>query len=98
MTAEELRRAARAGEALPPLGGPLRALAEDARGDWEAAHAAAQAGEDAASAWVHAYLHRKEGDLANAGYWYGRAGRVKPAATLDEEWLAIARHLLAQPG
>ncbi|WP_043337996.1 hypothetical protein [Belnapia moabensis] len=98
MTAEELLRAAQAGEALPPLDGPLRALAEDARADWEAAHAAAQAGEDADSAWVHAYLHRKEGDLANAGYWYSRAGRVKPAGTLEEEWLAIARHLLAQAG
>jgi hypothetical protein len=98
MTAEELLRAARAGEALPPLSNPLQALAEDARGDWEAAHATAQAGEDAASAWVHAYLHRKEGDLANAGYWYHRAGRVKPAATLEAEWLAIARHLLAQAG
>ena len=98
MTAEELLRAAQAGKALPPLDGPLRALAEDARGDWEAAHAAAQAGEDADSAWVHAYLHRKEGDLTNAGYWYSRAGRVKPAGTLEEEWLAIARHLLAQAG
>ncbi len=98
MTAEELLRAAREGKALPPLSGPLRALAEDARGDWEAAHAAAQEGEDAASAWVHAYLHRKEGDLPNAGYWYGRAGRVKPAGTLEEEWLAIARTLLAQAG
>jgi hypothetical protein len=98
MTAEELLRAARGGGGLPPLGGPLRALAEDARGDWDAAHAAAQAGEDADSAWVHAYLHRKEGDLANAGYWYRRAGRAMPAGTLEEEWLTIARHLLAQAG
>ena len=98
MTAEELLRAARAGEPLPALGGPLRALAADARGDWDGAHGFAQDGEDAASAWVHAYLHRKEGDLSNAGYWYHRAGRVKPAGTLDDEWLAIARHLLAQAG
>jgi hypothetical protein len=98
MTAEELLHAAREGAALPPLNGPLRALAEDARGDWDAAHAAAQEGEDAGSAWVHAYLHRKEGDLPNAGYWYSRAGRVKPAGTLEEEWLAIARTLLAQAG
>ncbi|SDC70538.1 hypothetical protein [Belnapia rosea] len=98
MTAEELLRAAQAGVPPPGLPGPLRALVEDARGDWEAAHAAAQAGDDAASAWVHAYLHRKEGDLGNAGYWYNRAGRVKPAGTLEEEWLAIARALLDQPG
>ncbi len=98
MTAEELLRAARAGVALPPLSGPLQALAADARGDWDGAHAFAQAGEDAESAWVHAYLHRREGDLANAGYWYSRAGRVKPAGTLEEEWLAIAGHLLAQAG
>lgn len=92
MTPEELATAAGAPPALSP---PLLALWWDARGDWAAAHEAAQAGEDAGSAWVHAYLHRKEGDLANAGYWYRRAGKPMPAGTLDEEWRAIAMALLA---
>ena len=92
MTPDELARA----EGPPPaLSPPLLALWWDARGDWAAAHAAAQDGEDAESAWVHAYLHRKEGDLSNAGYWYRRAGRVMPAGTLEAEWQAIATALLA---
>jgi hypothetical protein len=91
MTPDEL---ARAKGPPPTLSPPLLALWWDARNDWAAAHAAAQDGEDAESAWVHAYLHRKEGDLSNAGYWYRRAGRVMPAGTLDEEWQAIATALL----
>ena len=92
MTPDELARA----EGPPPdLAPPLLALWWDARGDWAAAHEAAQAGEDATSAWVHAYLHRREGDLSNAGYWYRRAGKVMPAGTLDEEWRALATALLA---
>lgn len=85
-------------DAERPPGGlapALEALWWDAKGDWEAAHRCAQAQEDSAGAWVHAYLHRREGDAANAGYWYRRAG--KPAATgaLDAERDAIARALLA---
>jgi hypothetical protein len=98
MTAAELLRTARGGGDPPALPPPLLALWWDARGDWAAAHEAAQAGEDAGSAWVHAYLHRKEGDLANAGYWYRRAGRPASADSLDTEWLAIAAALLPQPG
>lgn len=95
MTPETLRRSAEAGTPPPTdLGGPLMALWWDAHGDWDRAHAAAQTGEDADSAWVHAYLHRKEGDLANADYWYRRARRTRPAATLEEEWAAIAAALL----
>lgn len=64
-------------------GDALWALWLEARGDWDGAHVAAQrAGDagDAAGDWVHAYLHRVEGDEGNAGYWYARAGRKKPAA------------------
>lgn len=73
----------------------LRALWYDARGDWDAAHNTAQAIEDETGAWVHAYLHRKEGDASNAAYWYRRAR--KPIATdpLDAEWERIALALLA---
>ncbi|RAI58994.1 hypothetical protein [Roseicella frigidaeris] len=97
MTPDAFRESARLGEALPTgLSGPLQALWWAARGDWEQAHAAAQAGEDAASAWVHAYLHRIEGDLGNADYWYRRAGRRRPAEGLEAEWAAIATALLRE--
>ena len=80
----------------PGLAGPLRALWHAARGEWEAAHAIVQAREgDPPHDWVHAHLHRVEGDLGNAGYWYRRAG--KPVATGDHaaERAAILRELLA---
>jgi hypothetical protein len=89
------RRGAAEGAAPPQgLAGPLLALWWDARGDWARAHEAAQAGGDAESAWVHAYLHRKEGDLPNAGYWYRRAGRPVATGPLEREWAAIAAALL----
>lgn len=72
----------------------LKALWWDAKGDWHKAHAHAQAQEDEHGAWVHAYLHRKEGDLSNAGYWYRQAGKPKATGPLDDEWAAIARALL----
>ncbi len=78
------------------LSAPLRALWHEAHGDWTAAHEAAQADEqDAHSAWVHAYLHRKEGDAFNAGYWYRRAGKPVYRDTLEAEWAAITMTLLA---
>ena len=86
-------------DAAPPAGLslPVQALWHDARGDWEGAHGCAQDDHSADGSWVHAYLHRKEGDLGNAGYWYSRAGRKMPAAavTLDAEWADLARVLLA---
>ncbi len=73
---------------------PLPAvLWHDARGDWARAHELAQSVETADGAWVHAYLHRKEGDLANADYWYRRAGRRRPDSTLEQEWAEIAAAL-----
>jgi hypothetical protein len=58
------------------------------------AHACAQAQDDAAGAWVHAYLHRKEGDLSNASYWHRRAGRLVFTGALSNEWKILARALL----
>ena len=79
----------------PELGPALQALWWDAQGDWDRAHACAQVDEaDPSAAWVHAYLHRKEGDLANAAYWYRRAGRPMAREELTAEWLAIATALL----
>jgi hypothetical protein len=81
----------------PPEGVPTlaRALWHDARGDWDTAHRIAQDDESAEGAWVHAYLHRREGDLGNAAYWYGRAGRPQATDALDAEWRRIATALLA---
>lgn len=76
--------------------GVLLALWWDGRGDWERAHAIAQdvAGRD--GAWVHAYLHRKEGDLGNAGYWYRQAGRPVARGELRTEWEAMVEEFLAR--
>jgi hypothetical protein len=76
---------------LAPL---LQALWYDARGDWNRAHQLAQDVESRDGAWVHAYLHRKEGDPDNARYWYRRAGRTESAASLTQEWDDIARALI----
>jgi len=78
--------------AVPPL---LVALWHDARGDWEQAHRVAQEIDDRHGAWVHAYLHRKEGDLGNAAYWYGRADQPAATDALDAEWARVAAALLA---
>ena len=61
------------------------ALARLAAGDWDGAHAIVQDDPSPEAAWVHAHLHRVEGDLANARYWYRRAGRPEPTLSLDEE-------------
>lgn len=83
--------------ATPPegLGDPLTALWHDARGDWDAAHRVAQDIPDPDGAWIHAYLHRKEGDAGNAAYWYRRAGKPVARTSLEEEWREIAGAFLA---
>lgn len=73
---------------------PLQALWWDAKGDWAKAHECAQAEPGATGAAVHAYLHRKEPDVANARYWYNRAGRAPATGTLEQEWDALATELL----
>jgi hypothetical protein len=97
MSFEELQRSI-AGDAKPPPGSSaaIQALWHDARGDWQAAHTCAQDDNSRDGSWVHAYLHRKEGDVSNAGYWYARAGRQSPAGsvTLEAEWADIARELV----
>lgn len=72
----------------------LQALWWDAKGDWKRAHECAQADEgDPSCDWVHAYLHRKEGDASNAGYWYRRAGKAAAKTPLPDEWCAIVKAL-----
>jgi hypothetical protein len=77
----------------PNLDAPLAALWWAAKGDWDAAHKIVQDEADANSAWVHAYLHRVEGDLSNAGYWYGQAGQPVARDALDAEWERIVSAL-----
>jgi hypothetical protein len=91
MTVESFE-AADAGE----FEGALLALWWDAKGDWARAHEIAQDVEGADGAWVHAYLHRREGDLSNAGYWYRRAGRRVATGDLRVEWEAMVGELLGR--
>jgi hypothetical protein len=93
VTLEEFR--ATLSNAAPPDVSPaLVALWHDARGDWVEAHDVAQDIEDACGSLVHAYLHRKEGDVANASYWYRRAHRRLATDSLKDEWTRIATELL----
>lgn len=83
------------GADAPPGGTSLalQALWHAAKGDWNEAHRLAQRDKGAAGAWVHAHLHRVEGDEANAGHWYRRAGKGPPSVPLEGEWEEIARAL-----
>jgi hypothetical protein len=94
MTVEDLR--ASLSQDQPPAGldHALAGLWWDAKGDWCKAHESAQEDEGPAGSWVHAYLHRKEGDLGNADYWYGRAGKPSQRGDLEQEWREIVEALL----
>jgi hypothetical protein len=96
MTMQDFQRSLKANEPPADLTPALTALWWDARGDWERAHSHAQDDEGADGAWVHAYLHRKEGDRGNAGYWYTRAGKTFCEQSLAEEWLSITQELLGE--
>ncbi|MGB9116257.1 hypothetical protein [Bradyrhizobium sp.] len=78
----------------PQLNAPVAALWWAAKGGWDAAHKLVQDEATADAAWVHAYLHRVEGDLGNAGYWYRRAGKPVATGSLESEWERIAAALL----
>lgn len=73
-----------------------QALWYEAKGDWEKAHVLIQDLPDKKAAWIHAYLHRKEGDTWNADYWYSKAGRKRPQQSLEEEWESIADAMLQE--
>jgi hypothetical protein len=78
-------------EKITPL---LQSLWHDGKGDWEAAHNVAQEINTDDGSWVHAYLHRKEGDTGNASYWYHRAKRKMPSVSFEKEWEEIVITLL----
>ena len=73
---------------------PLQALWWDAKGDWHQAHEVCQSAASIDGDWVHAYLHRKEGDLGNASYWYSRARKPVFQGSLEDEWKSLAQQFL----
>jgi len=83
---------------LPPAGlsSLAKALWHERNGDWTQAHEITQDIDSADASWVHAYLHRREGDLSNARYWYRHAGKTPATGSLDDEWRAIVETLLAR--
>ena len=98
MPVDEFRKSLAAGKPPSGSGKPLQALWHDANGDWDRAHKTVQSEESAQGAWVHAYLHRKEGDLSNADYWYKRAKHKRPDGALEDELESIVAALLRAQG
>jgi len=94
MTLSEFKESIK--QSYPPsyINNLLQALWYDAKGNWEAAHNLAQEVNTKDGSWIHAYLHRKEGDLGNASYWYHRANQPVCKKSLVEEWEEIASALL----
>ena len=94
MTLDEFKRTLNTATAPRGCGPALAALWWARKGDWDKAHKLVMDEDSRDAAWVHAYLHRVEGDLSNAGGWYRRAGRPASTAPLKEEWETIAQALL----
>jgi len=94
MTVDDFRQSLTATEPPAGLTHALAGLWWDAKGEWTRAHESAQQDERTDGSWVHAYLHRKEGDKENAAYWYSRAGKPVCREPLDAEWLRIVKALL----
>ena len=90
----EFRQSVKAERPPRGLAAPLRALWHEAKGNWDRAHQIVQSEGGKSAARVHAYLHRKEGDLSNADYWYSRAGGERPRSPLDQEWESLVQSFL----
>lgn len=95
MTLDEFRASVAQPEPPAGISKQLQVLWYDAKGDWARAHSLAQEQGDATGAWLHAYLHRVEGDPDNAAYWYRRAGRPVADSELGDEWDQLAVEMLA---
>lgn len=93
MTVDEFRASLAADSPPDGLSKALEAMWHAGREDWHTAHGIAQDDSSADGAWVHAHLHRIEGDLSNAGYWYRQAGRPVSQAPLADEWAEIVAAL-----
>ena len=94
MSTADFKASLSAAAPAPALAPPLAALWWAAKGNWDAAHKIVQDENTSDAAWVHAYLHRVEGDLGNAGYWYRQAGKPAAKDSLEAEWERIASALL----
>jgi hypothetical protein len=94
MTKEDFKLTLASSHPPPDIDDHLAALWYDAKGDWEKSHQTIQDIPGPKAAWIHAYLHRKEGDLGNAGYWYNLARRRMTQVELEKEWDDILTGLL----
>jgi hypothetical protein len=93
-TLAEFKASLHSEQPISELSSQLKSLWYDGRGDWNQAHAQVDHLNDQESAWVHAYLHRKEGDIGNADYWYRRARKPCPNLSLEEEWEVLVLEFL----
>ena len=98
MDLADFRRSLEDGELPKGMGLELRSLHLDGQGDWDAAHGLIDHRKDPDCSRIHAYLHRKEGDLANADFWYSRAGETRPDGSIEEEWEELVERFLAREG
>ena len=98
MNIAEFKSSLKGAAPAPQLTAPLAALWWAANGKWDRAHQIVQDDPGAEAPWVHAYLHRVEGDLGNAGYWYRRAGKAVASGSLEAEWEGITSALLGSEG
>lgn len=95
MTVSEFKQTFSQPQPPASLSAVLRGLWFDGKGDWHRAHEEVQDLEGPHGAWIHAYLHRKEGDLSNAQYWYRRAQKSMPSVSLETEWQSLVEHFLS---
>ncbi|MEN0052643.1 MAG: hypothetical protein AAGC65_03200 [Mucilaginibacter sp.] len=94
MTLDEFKASLSLKQPMSELTVQLKSLWYDGKGDWQQAHAQVDHLKDQSSAWVHAYLHRKEGDIGNADYWYDKARQIRPNLSLEEEWEQLVLQFL----
>lgn len=90
-TLAEFKATFSAGQPPAGISIQLKSLWYDGKGNWQQAHNLIDQLTDRSSAWIHAYLHRKEGDIWNADYWYSRARQTRPDVSLDEEWEKLVK-------
>jgi hypothetical protein len=95
MNLESFKHSMKGDQPPPGLTLALEGLWFAGKGDWETAHERAQAEDGRDGAWVHAYVHRWEGDAANAEYWYRRAGKPVASGALEQEWEELVRELVS---
>ena len=98
MTIEDFQKTLTGTEPEDSFPDKLKSLWHDGKGDWDRAHSIIQTIPDKQASAIHAYLHRKEGDLGNAGYWYSRADRERPTVSLEDEWTALVKETLSGAG